>query len=165
MGSPIKFGSRIFPARGAGRLNPQSNNTERLLRYSAGLNNAALISLNATAIMTINIPISIGNRLIRIKDIIGFVEFVDAATANYVVSDAAKIYLSAASFGNLDTSAFIPFFSNRSGFPYDIIANVVNGQITLDLTIYGGDVQRITLITPGAGDSVAARITICYEPI
>jgi hypothetical protein len=166
MAGKVNFGSRVFPALGQGKLK-QGETAKNQLRLSAQSGSAPLIALNQTAQISTLINIVPGSGLIRIKDIIAFVEFADAGVAVYNVSERAKVYLSAANYGNLDTGGvFTPFLFNQSrGMPYDILAQVINNQITIGIDIYGGDVVNLTGITPGAADTILTQVTVFYEPL
>lgn len=168
MGSQVKIGDRIFNALGRGRLS-QAAPAEKQIRYSTMGGAAALTSLNGTALVTSLIPIVPGSNLIVIKNIICSIEFVDAGVANYNVSQLAKVYMEQANYANLDTGGvFVPYLGNQAqGNLYDILATVTTptSTVSINCSIYGGDVNRLTGVTPGAADSVVTQITLVYEPL
>jgi len=168
MGSPIKFGDRLFKAQAQRKELQQPEAIKRQVRYVTANDAEPLIAPGNTVILSHTFTISSNTKLINIIDLIAYVNFVDNGVGTYNVSDLIALYVNTDQFGNLDpSSTTFPYLSKQAqAGPYNILGNLNNAnQITVTGIVYGADVARLTGITPGAADSLSSIITLVYEPL
>ena len=165
MANKVNIGDNTFNATNQGTLKTyQPESVKRQTRLTAAGSNDAMISLGVT-LVTFNVPILSGARIINIQNIIATCDFVDAGLGTYNVANKVRVYIERAQILNLDSQA-LPYFQNHTNLPLNVVCNIdVSNTLLVYFIISGGDVAAETGITPAAGDTVSSSITIVYEPL
>lgn len=164
MGNQIKFGSRIFPAKGLGKLD-QPKLVESTLRFSTcDLVTSALTAVNVSIATSATIPVSASLQYISINQLfITATLFDSSASAQYDCSDAVQVRPS--EIIGLDTNVTFAFLPKNvlGSASFGMRVGISSGNnIVINFGYAGGTVERLTGVTLGAGDQVSVKIGISY---
>lgn len=163
----IKIGDYEYNTRAQGYVRPELPESYDS-RVTINRDSVAITALNTTAILTLSLNFFAPKKLVRIINIIGYCEFVDAGTANYTVNEALKIFPLASSYVNMEPNpnGYSPFYPAFLGQPLNVVlqTNALD-QIDFSTSVYGGDIEKLTAITPGASDSLQITVSVVYVPL
>jgi hypothetical protein len=153
------IGGKRFPAFGLSKLTEETENNG-ILRFSSTTSDQALITLGGTASFTADLPTATSKKVVTLLSCVVQAVFVDAS-GQWDVSEKCRFW--ADNPVNSDGNQIVVFPGHFLYLPLNLEVNTrSDGTIRIFAQVAGGDVQRLSGITPGAGDLVRFYISISY---
>lgn len=161
MEGKIKIGDNYYPTPPQGKTELQQF-SKSVFRIGTWVDTGALITLGANYTTPVLIVSAGSKKIITINWVNIKCQFIDSGAGRYNVSEAVVYGFN--NLINLDQNVLNIFTNSYNTQPLnlDMSLNDLN-QISMYAGIDGGDVERLTGITPGAGDTVQFHVNICYS--